>query len=79
MKLVSKEPCEFRIQRTYESKSGKTSFIYTFENDDLGSFELFSSNNLGLTKGSLYTLVFNMGQYNGDIFYRLDSVEKYAK
>lgn len=79
MKLVSSEPCEFRIMRNYESKSGKTSYIYTFENDGLGSFELFSSNQLGLTKGNLYTLVFNMGQYNGDIFYRLDSVEKYAK
>lgn len=42
MLLESKDLCEFRIRREYTSKNtGNKSYFYTFENDDLGSFELW--------------------------------------
>lgn len=75
MLLESKDLCEFRIRRSYTSKnSGNVSYFYTFENDDLGSFELWCSNNFNLVKGQKYRLVFDMSSYGGDIRYSLKDV-----
>lgn len=66
MELRSKEAAEFRIKRRYESSNGSVSFFYTFESDDLGSFELWSKENLALEKGKTYNLVFTMSFYQGN-------------
>lgn len=67
MKLVSDDLCEFRIKREYTSKNtGKKSYFYTFENDHEGSFELWSNDNIGLVKGTLYQLVFDLQFFNGE-------------
>lgn len=66
MELSSKEAAEFRIKRTYTASNGSVSYFYTFENDDLGSFELWSKENLPLEKGKQYRLVFIMSFYQGN-------------
>lgn len=67
MVLVSNQPVEFRIKREYTSKnSGNKSFFYTFEEDSMGSFELWSQDNLPLEKGKLYKLQFDLTFFNGD-------------
>lgn len=72
MLLESKDKCEFRIRRTYTSKNtGKTSFFYTFENDDIGSFELWCNKDFKLEKGKFYTLQFDMTSYNNELRYSL--------
>lgn len=75
MVLESKDLCEFRIRRQYTSKnSGNTSYFYTFENDDLGSFELWCGKLFDLKKGQKYRLQFDMSSYGGDIRYSLIGV-----
>lgn len=72
MLLESKGLCEFRIRRSYTSKNtGKVSYFYTFENEDLGSFELWASDDFKLEKGKNYRLQFDMSSYGGDIRYSL--------
>lgn len=72
MILESKDLCEFRIRRSYTSKnSGNVSYFYTFENDDLGSFELWCGKPLDLKKGNKYKLQFDMTSYGGEIRYSL--------
>lgn len=66
MILVSKEPSEFRIKRSYTAQNGNNSFFYTFENDEVGSFELWSKDNLALEKGKQYLLKFDLTFYQGD-------------
>lgn len=66
MELQSKQPAEFRIKRKYEASNGSVSYFYTFENDNLGSFELWSKENFSLEKGKLYNLLFNMSFYQGN-------------
>lgn len=65
MKLKTLDTAEFRIKRKYESSNGSVSWFYTFENDGLGSFELWSKENLSLEKGKTYFLVFSMSFYQG--------------
>lgn len=79
MILVSKEPCEFRIKRPYMGKNDKTSYFYTFENDNMGSFELWSNKDFDLKKGSLYSLSFDLHFFNGDRRVDLAEVIPYAK
>lgn len=75
MLLESKDLCEFRIKRSYTSKnSGNVSYFYTFENDDLGSFELWCGTNFDLKKGQKYRLQFDMSSFGGDIRYSLKGV-----
>lgn len=77
MLLESKDFCEFRIKRSYTSKnSGNVSYFYTFENDDLGSFELWCSKDLNLLKGHKYTLQFDMSSFGGDIRYSLQGANE---
>lgn len=73
MILISEVPAEFRIKRPYTSNNGKTSFFYTFEEENTGSFELWSNKDMNMEKGKLYTLSFNLHFYNGDR--RVDLVE----
>ena len=63
MKLKTLDVAEFRIKRKYESSNGSVSWFYTFEHADLGSFELWSKENLSLEKGKTYFLVFSMSFY----------------
>ena len=65
MKLKTLDLAEFRIKRKYESSNGSVSWFYTFEHADLGSFELWSKENLSLEKGKTYFLVFSMSFYQG--------------
>ena len=79
MVLVSQTPAEFRIKRKYESQNGSLSYFYTFETDDLGSFELWAKENLDLEKGKLYTLVFSMSFYQGSQKVSLKEVKAIGK
>lgn len=67
MLLSANEKCEFRIKREYTSSSGKVSYFYTFENDNMGSFELWSNKSIeGLKKGDSYRLSFDLHFYQGN-------------
>lgn len=79
MILVSQTPAEFRIKRKYESQNGSISYFYTFECDDLGSFELWAKDDLNLEKGKLYTLVFSMSFYQGSQKVSLKEVKLIGK
>lgn len=74
MDFVSTEFCEFRIKRVYVASNGKKSYFYTFENEKLGSFELWCKTDLAVDKGCLYKLVLSMSSYQGDIRYTLTNV-----
>lgn len=79
MELTSKTPAEFRIKRSYTAQNGNNSFFYTFESDDLGSFELWSKDNMALEKGKMYTLKFRLSFYQGDMRINLSGVEPVSK
>lgn len=67
MLLVSDSLCEFRIKREYTAQTnGNKSYFYTFENESLGSFELWSKDVYNLEKGKMYKLVFNLSFYQGN-------------
>lgn len=65
MELTTKTPCEFRMRRSYTAQNGSISYFYTFEHDDVGSFELWAKEQMVLEKGKMYDLVFTMGFFQG--------------
>lgn len=67
MLLISDSLCEFRMRREYTSQSnGSKSYFYTFENESIGSFELWSKEVYNLEKGKMYKLVFALSFYQGN-------------
>lgn len=66
MELTTKTPCEFRLRRNYTAQNGSVSYFYTFENESVGSFELWAKDPMVLEKGKMYNLVFNMGFFQGN-------------
>lgn len=77
MKILTTEPVEYRVSKEVNGKNGKY-YLHTFE--DVESIHTFyckqSSSALGIVKGDMVNLIFDLNTYNGQNNFIFCGVEK---